>query len=78
MDEYSIYRDWREMIRKQIAKTDDMALIAEWKSIRSAINVDDMKLALKRVAHSSLEVKKAVKQWQNEDRSSEIEWGKPS
>ncbi len=76
MEEFNIFLKWREMIRKQIAKSDDKAIMAEWKSIRSAINRDDMKLALKRVAKSSPEVKKACKAWQKGDWSSDLEWGK--
>ena len=78
MDELSIFRKWREMIRKQIAKSDDVTIIPEWKSIRSALNRDDMKLALKRVAHSSREVKTAVRKWQKEDNSRSHEWGESS
>ena len=78
MDELDIYLKWREMIRKQIAKSDDKAIIAEWKHIRSAINRDDMKMALKRVSKSSLAVKKVIKAWQKEERKSDLEWGKSS
>ena len=78
MDEFNIYLKWREMIRKQIAMSDDKAIIAEWKYIRSAINRDDMKLALKRVSQSSRAVKKAYKTWKKEDRKSDLKWGKSS
>jgi len=78
MDEFTVYLKWREMIRKQISKSDDKAIIAEWKHIRSAINRDDMKQALKRISQSSRAVKKAYKAWKKEETKSDLEWGKSS
>ncbi len=77
-DEFNIYLKWREMIRKQIAKSDDKAIVAEWKSIRSAINRDDLKLALKRVSQSSPAIKKAYNEWQGNDWISDLGWGESS